>query len=164
MSESCAHKPAVSFGEFIRWYFKKDGILAQTYRCKQCGGDIRFVKKPVYRVWDGLIWLVLLAFMLMARLLRNQAIALLPLWAYIVIAVAVVSLLGLVLDMTKEWVLLKRGKFVLEAESPKPEGEEVSAFTQEDTGDKPAEDGPFGDMPAEDGPSEDKPTEDKPSE
>jgi uncharacterized protein (DUF983 family) len=149
MSENCAHKPDVRFGEFIRRYFKKDGILAQTYRCKLCGGDIHFVKKPVYRVWDGLIWLVLLAFMFLARLWRNQAIALVPLWAYIVIAVAAVSLLGLVLDMAKEWALLKSGKFVLAAESQKPEEDQAQPVKEEAPEDKPAEDKPAENKPAE---------------
>lgn len=159
MSENCAHKPDVSFGKFISRYFKKDGILAQTYRCKRCGGEIRLVKKQIYRLWDGLIWLVLLAFMFLARIARNQAITLLPLWAYIVIAVAAVSLLGLALDMAKEWFLLQSGKFVLAAEGPSQEEGQEQPAQEESSGDKPAED-----RPAEDKPSEDKPSEDKPAE
>lgn len=113
MSENCVHKPDISCGTFLRRYFQKDGILTQTFRCRICGADIRFVKKPVYRLLDVLIWIVLLAFMLLARLLKGSVTASMSLWLYIVIAVAVVSLLGLLLDMTKEWFLLKQGHFEL---------------------------------------------------
>jgi uncharacterized protein (DUF983 family) len=94
----------------------------QTFRCRICGADIRFVKKPVYRLLDVLIWIVLLAFMLLARLFKDSATTSISLWLYIVIAVAAVSLLGLLLDMTKEWFLLKRGRF--EIIQPKPAAEE----------------------------------------
>jgi uncharacterized protein (DUF983 family) len=129
MSENCVHKPDVSCGVFLRRYFQKDGILMQTFRCRLCGGDVRFVKKPVYRLLDALIWIVLLAFMLLARLLKESMTTSMSLWLYILIAVAAVSLLGLVLDMTKEWFLLKFGRFELIKPEPAPE-------------EKPKEDGP----------------------
>ncbi len=122
MSDNCVHKPDVSCGTFLRRYFQKDGILMQTFRCRNCGGDIRFVKKPVYRLLDVLIWIVLLAFMLLARLFKASLTASISLWLYILIAVAVVSLLGLLLDMTKEWFLLKCGHF--ELIKPEPMAEE----------------------------------------
>ena len=122
MSENCVHKPDVNCGTFLRRYFQKDGILMQTFRCRVCGADIRFVKKPIYRLWDVLIWIVLLAFMLLARLLKGSMTASMSLWLYIVIAVALVSLLGLLLDMTKEWFLLKSGRF--EIVKPEPAAEE----------------------------------------
>lgn len=122
MSENCVHKPDVNCSTFLRRYFQKDGILMQTFRCRVCGADIRFVKKPVYRLLDVLIWIVLLAFMLLARLFKDNATVSISLWLYIVIAVSAVSLLGLLLDMTKEWFLLKRGRF--EIIQPKPAAEE----------------------------------------
>ncbi len=118
MSEDCVHKPDVSCGTFLRRYFQKDGILMQTFRCRICGGDIRFVKKPIYRLLDVLIWLVLLAFMLLARLFKANVTESISLWLYILIAVVVVSLLGLLLDMTKEWFLLKCGRFELIKQEP----------------------------------------------
>ncbi len=118
MSEDCVHKPDVSCGTFLRRYFQKDGILMQTFRCRICGGDIRFVKKPIYRLLDVLIWLVLLAFMLLARLFKANVTESISLWLYILIAVVAVSLLGLLLDMTKEWFLLKCGRFELIKQEP----------------------------------------------
>lgn len=132
MSENCVHKPVVSCGEFFKRYFQKDGILMQTFRCRVCGGDIRFVKKPVYRLLDALIWALLLAFMLLARFFRESATSSLPLWVYILIAVVAVSLLGLLLDMTKEWFLLKTGRFEqvirepAAEETPKDSGPEIT--------------------------------------
>jgi uncharacterized protein (DUF983 family) len=122
MSENCVHKPDVNCGTFLRRYFQKDGILMQTFRCRICGADIRFVKKPVYRLWDVLIWIVLLAFMLLARLFKESATSSISLWLYILIAVALVSLIGLLLDMTKEWFLIKSGRF--EQIKPEPVAEE----------------------------------------
>jgi uncharacterized protein (DUF983 family) len=113
MSENCVHKPDVNCGTFLRRYFQKDGILMQTLHCRLCSGDIRFVKKPVYRLLDVLIWILLLAFMLLARLYKDSATQNISLWLYIVIAVVLVSLLGLLLDMAKEWFLLKCGRFEL---------------------------------------------------
>ncbi len=118
MSENCIHKPDVSLGSFLKRYFQKDGVLMQTFRCRLCGGDIRFVKKPGYRLLDLLIWVLLLAFMLLVRLLRDQATANMALWLYILIAVAAVSLLGIMLDLTKEWFLLNTGRFELKSQDP----------------------------------------------
>ncbi len=129
MSENCVHKPAVSCGEFLKRYFQKDGILMQTFRCRACGGDIRFVKKPVYRLLDALIWVVLLAFMLLARLFKESAVGSLSLWLYILIAVAAVSLLGLLLDMAKEWFLIKTGRF--ELIKPEPEATDASKDSEQ---------------------------------
>ena len=122
MSENCVHKPDVNCGSFLRRYFRKDGILSMSFRCRACGVEIRFVKKPIYRLFDALIWIVLIAFMLLARLLRESATAYMPLWVYILLAVAAVSLLGLLLDMAKEWFLLKAGRF--ETVKPEPAAEE----------------------------------------
>lgn len=136
MSENCVHKPAIRFGEFIRRYFQKDGILSQTFRCASCGGDVLFVKKRVYRVWDLLIWILLIGFMLLTRLLRDAAVELLPLWLYILIAVVLVSLLGLVLDIAKEWLLLKSGSFTLKkAETPEVK-EEVQEAKEASSGEE----------------------------
>jgi uncharacterized protein (DUF983 family) len=143
MSENCVHKPDVNCGTFLRRYFQKDGILMQTFRCRVCGADIRFVKKPVYRLLDVLIWIVLLAFMLLARLFRGSATASMSLWLYILLAVVAVSLLGLLLDMTKEWFLLKRGSF--EIIKPEPAAEEPSK-----------EDGPKEDGSKDEGPKDAK--------
>ena len=122
MSENCVHKPDIRFGEFLRRYFQKDGILKQTLRCVHCGGDIRFVKKPAHKLWDALIWALLLAAIFAVRLGRDVFIGQMFLWVYILIAVAFVALLGLVLDMVKEWFLLKRGGFSLvKAEEPATE-------------------------------------------
>jgi len=132
MSENCVHKPDIRCVEFLKRYFQKDGILMQTFHCRACGGDIRFMKKPVYKLMDVLIWVVLLAFMLLARLLREGVTIHMALWVYILIAVAAVSLLGLLLDMTKEWFLLKRGRFELikpepaVVEAPKENGEKTT--------------------------------------
>jgi hypothetical protein len=60
--------------------------------------------------------------MLLARLFKDNATVSISLWLYIVIAVAAVSLLGLLLDMTKEWFLLKQGRF--ELVKPEPAAEE----------------------------------------
>lgn len=111
MSESCVHKPDIRRDEFLKRYFQKDGILAHTFRCSACGEEIRFVKKPVYRLLDALIWALLLAFVLLVRLFRDSATKSMALWVYILIAVVAVSLLGLLLDMAKEWFLLKGGRF-----------------------------------------------------
>ncbi len=128
MSENCVHKPDIRFGEFLRRYFQKDGILQQTLRCAHCGGDIRFVKKPAYKLWDALIWALLLAAIFAVRLGRDVFIGQMFLWVYILIAVAFVALLGLVLDMAKEWFLLRHGGFVLvEAEATEPAMEEKPA-------------------------------------
>lgn len=131
MSEDCVHKPDVSCGTFLRRYFQKDGILMQTFRCRICGGDIRFVKKPIYRLLDVLIWLVLLAFMLLARLFKANVTESISLWLYILIAVVVVSLLGLLLDMTKEWFLLKCGRFELIKQEPVAEEPPKEANSKE---------------------------------
>ncbi len=121
MSETCQHRPQLSCLEFMKQYFKKEGILMNTFRCKACGQDIRFVKKPAYRVWDVLIWVLLLAFMVFVRLLRDSVTSSMALWVYIVIAVAAVALIGLVLDMAKEWFLVKLGKFDIVREEPQTE-------------------------------------------
>ena len=113
MSENCVHRPDIRFGEFLRRYFHKDGILAQTLRCVHCGGDIEFVKKSSYKLWDALIWVLLLAIIFAIRLGRDALTGQMYLWVYILIAVAFVALLGLVLDMVKEWILLMHGRFVL---------------------------------------------------
>lgn len=129
MSENCVHKPDIRFGEFLRRYFQKDGILMQTMRCVHCGGDIQFVKKPAYKLWDALIWALLLAAIFAVRLGRDVFIGQMFLWVYILIAVAFVALLGLALDMVKEWFLLRHGKFVLLArpEAVEPAAEEKTA-------------------------------------
>lgn len=121
MSETCRHRPHISFLEFMKQYFKKDGILMNTFRCEGCGQDIRFVKKPAYKAIDAGIWVLLLAFMVFVRLMRDEATASMPLWVYIVLAVAAVALIGLVLDMVKEWFLVKLGKFDIVKEEPPAE-------------------------------------------
>ncbi len=133
MSENCVHRPDIRCGEFLKRYFQKNGILTQTFRCPHCGGDIRFVKKPAYRLLDLMIWVLLLAFMLLVRLLRDGITTGMALWVYILIAVAAVSLIGLLLDMAKEWLLLKCGRFELSDPGPavesgsKENGEKTAA-------------------------------------
>ena len=113
MSENCVHKPDIRFGEFLRRYFLKDGILSQTMRCVHCGEEIQFVKRSAHKLWDALIWVILLAVIIAIRLGKDLMISYLPLWAYILITVALIALLGLVLDVAKEWFLIKHGRFAL---------------------------------------------------
>ena len=113
MSENCVHKPDIRFGKFLRQYFLKDDILSQTMHCVHCGGEIQFNKKSAHKLWDALIWVILLAVIIAIRLGKDMMISYLPLWAYILIAVAFVALLGLVLDVAKEWYLIKHGRFIL---------------------------------------------------
>ena len=111
MSEKCVHAADIRFGEFLRQYFKKDGILAQPFRCKNCTEEIYFVKAKNQIIWDALIWIIILAFMLFVRFFKDTATLAMPLWVYILIAVIAVSLIGLALDMLKEWYLLQKGTF-----------------------------------------------------
>ena len=113
MSENCEHKPDIRFREFLRRYFLKDGILAQTMRCIRCGGDIHLAKKSAYKLWDALIWVILLAVIIAVRLCRDLFTGYMHLWVYIFVSVAFVALLGLVLDIVKEWIILKHGGFTL---------------------------------------------------
>ena len=138
MSENCIHKPDIRCREFVGRYFQKDGILMQTFRCRACGADIRIVKKPAYRLLDALIWVLLLAFMLLVRLFKDGVTTSMALWVYILIAVAAVSLLGLVLDMTKEWFLLKHGHFETAKAEP-PKNAEAKENIPESKGDSGAE-------------------------
>ena len=111
MSEKCVHTADIRFGEFLRQYFKKDGILAQPFRCKNCKEEICFVKARNQIIWDALIWIIILAFMLFVRFFKDTATLSMPLWVYILLAVMAVSLIGLALDMLKEWYLIQNGAF-----------------------------------------------------
>lgn len=118
MGESHKHQPDIRLKEFLRRYAKKDGAIAQTMRCSHCGEGIKFVKKPGYKLWDAIIWVILLAFIFVVRIFRDTFTAHIALYVYILIAVAIVALLGLVLDIVKEWILLKHGEFTLTPDEP----------------------------------------------